>query len=384
MPLRVRVRVALVRIGFLLGRLLGPPRRRVVLATSHAARLTGNLAFIHDELARREPPVPTAVLAFRATASTRGLVVGSLASLRSGFLLASSRVTIVDDYFQPMYAVTPRAGTRYVQVWHAAGAFKKFGYSTLSKSFGQTEELVSAFPIHTNYDVALVSAGQFAPYYAEAFRQPLDVFDASIGIPRTDVLFGERAVAAEARVRAHYRLPARRIVLYAPTFRGDSVLRARAPQGLDLAELQRELGEDHLILLRQHPFVRNLRPLDPALDGFVIDVSDYPDIHELMLVSDVLVTDYSSAMYEFSLLGRPIVFFAPDHDDYHDERGFYFDYRTGVPGPVFETTRDVAAYLRAGEFDLERVARFRDESFDVADGHATERLVDRIVLPALG
>jgi CDP-ribitol ribitolphosphotransferase len=95
------------------------------------------------------------------------------------------------------------------------------------------------------------------------------------------------------------------------------------------------------------------------------------------------VTDYSSAIYEYSLLGRPMAFFAPDHDAYEAERGFYFDFRTGVPGPVFETTHGLARWLRAGEFDLDRVARFRAESFDVADGHATERFVDRLVEPAL-
>ena len=76
-----------------------------------------------------------------------------------------------------------------------------------------------------------------------------------------------------------------------------------------------------------------------------------------MLVSDVLVTDYSSAIYEFALLGRPMVFFAPDYEAYERERGFYFDYRTGVPGPIFETTEALAQYLRAGDFDLDRVER---------------------------
>jgi CDP-ribitol ribitolphosphotransferase len=102
-----------------------------------------------------------------------------------------------------------------------------------------------------------------------------------------------------------------------------------------------------------------------------------------MLVSDVLVTDYSSAIYEYSLLGRPMAFLAPDLDDYEGERGFYFDYRSGVPGPVFETTAQLAAWLRAADFDLDRVARFRDASFDVADGRSTARFVDRVVLPAL-
>jgi teichoic acid ribitol-phosphate primase len=139
-----------------------------------------------------------------------------------------------------------------------------------------------------------------------------------------------------------------------------------------------------VLLMRLHPFVRESAPIPAGLEDFAIDVSDHPDIHELMHVSDVLVTDYSSAIFEFSLLNRPMAFFAPDHAEYDDERGFYFDFRTGVPGPIFETTGELAAWLRAGEFDLARVARFRDESFEIADGHATERFVDQIVLPALG
>jgi CDP-ribitol ribitolphosphotransferase len=123
--------------------------------------------------------------------------------------------------------------------------------------------------------------------------------------------------------------------------------------------------------------------MSPGLAGFVVDASDHPDMNELMLVSDVLVTDYSSAIYEFALLGRPMAFFAPDHDAYERERGFYFDYRTGLPGPTFTDSRALAEHLRAAEFEPERVRRFAAESFDVADGRATERFVDQIVLPAL-
>ena len=102
-----------------------------------------------------------------------------------------------------------------------------------------------------------------------------------------------------------------------------------------------------------------------------------------MLVSDVLVTDYSSAIYEFSLLGRPMAFFAPDYEAYERERGFYFDYRTGVPGPIFETTDELAALSPRREFDLERVDRFRAASFDVADGRSTRRVTDELIVPSL-
>jgi len=198
------------------------------------------------------------------------------------------------------------------------------------------------------------------------------------------VFFGSLRTDAERRVRERYPIPAgRRTILYAPTFRGESIVRARSPQELDLGALHAAIGADHVVLLRQHPFVRSATPIGPALRDFVIDVSDHPDINELMLISDILVTDYSSAIYEYALLDRPMAFFAPDHAAYEAERGFYFDFQTGVPGPIFEATAGLAAWLRAGQFDLERVARFRQESFDVADGAATERFIERVVLPAI-
>lgn len=377
-------RIWLVRIAFLAARIL-PIRHRVVLATSHASRIEGNLACIQAELERRQPAVAVSVLAYRASGGVAGLLRTALNEIRAAYYLATARAFIVDDYFFPIYAIRPRAGTTIVQAWHACGAFKKFGHSVLDKSFGAERALTERVQIHSNYDVCLVSSRAAAVCYAEAFRQPLDRFVWDLGIPRTDLLFGDQrtAVAADT-VRRRYAIPTdRRVVLYAPTFRGERTTDARHPQDLDLHRLRSELGDDHVILVRLHPFVRAGFVVDADLAGFAIDVSDYPEVNELMLVSDVLITDYSSVIFEFALLGRPILLFAPDHEEYERERGFYFDYRNEGPGPVFETADALAAHLRAGVFDTQRIERFRDRWFEIADGHATERVVDRLVLPAL-
>ncbi|MEO7295729.1 MAG: CDP-glycerol glycerophosphotransferase family protein, partial [Candidatus Limnocylindria bacterium] len=302
----------------------------------------------------------------------------------AGYRLATSRLFVVDDYFFPIYAITPRHGTTIVQTWHASGAFKKMGHSLTGKTFGAEAALRSRVRIHANYDICLISSRAVLPHYAEAFDQPPERFVSHIGIPRTDRFFDADAVErASAEVRTRYRLPSdRRVILYAPTFRGDRITDARHRDDLDLHALRRDLGEDHIVLVRLHPFVRARARIGPELAGFVRDVSDHPDISALMLVSDLLVTDYSSAIFEFSLLGRPMAFFAPDLDAYERERGFYFDYRSGVPGPVFTETDALARWIREGPVDLERIRRFRDASFEIADGQASRRFVDEIVIPA--
>jgi len=378
-------RIAVIRIVHRLAALL-PQRRDVVLATSHAPAIGGNLAFIRDELARREPPVPVRILAYASRRGRRGLIQGFINAIRAAYHMATTRMLIIDDYFFPLYVVKRRRGLRVVQTWHASGAFKKIGYSVLDKTFGADEELIGRVAIHSNYDVCLMASQRAAVHYAEAFRQPLERFMTNLGIPRTDALFGaERIERLSAELRQRFDLPSgKRVILYAPTFRGDTVLKARSPENLDVARMQELLGEDHLLLLKLHPFVRDRQLLAASVQRFVRDASDYPDINELMHVSDILLTDYSSAIYEFALLGKPMVFFTPDHADYEHERGFYFEFPADLPGPAFDTTEEVARYIRAGRFDLERVRRFRDESFEVADGHATERFVDQLVIPALG
>jgi CDP-ribitol ribitolphosphotransferase len=361
-----------------------PVRRRVVLATSHADRLSGNLAELRDRLSAGRSAIPVVALARRLRPGWRAGAQAAIDAIVAGWHLATARLFVVDDYYFPMYAIRPRPGTTRVQLWHACGAFKRFGYSVLDRAFGADPSDVAKFPIHTNYDLCLVSAARFAPSYGEAFRQPLDRITARLGIPRTDLFFDapRMAAAAEAVRRAHAVPDGRTVILYAPTFRGERGTSATSPHGLDMARLGQALAEDHVLLYRRHPYVASEPPID-APRGFVIDVSDWPELNELMLVSDILVTDYSSAIFEFALLERPIVFFAPDEIDYEGERGFYWDFRREAPGPIVRTTEELIGIVRAGAYDLDRVRAFRATSFDVADGRATDRLIEEVVLPAL-
>src|SRR5262249_30245417 len=193
----VALRIVLVRLGFLAGR-LRRVQPRIVLATAPGALLAGNLARIPDGLRTAGPRVPVAEIAFRPGRGWRNMLGAAWHALRSGYYLAAARLFVVDDYYFPMYVIRPRPGTTFVQVWHACGAFKKFGYSVLDKGFGAGEEYVRSVPIHANYDLCLVSAARFAPFYAEAFHTPIARFSATLGIPRTDLFFDAEGAARRA------------------------------------------------------------------------------------------------------------------------------------------------------------------------------------------
>ena len=389
LPLRTAVRVFAARAGATLAR-LQPIQERVYIVANRDGVLRGNLAEIERAL-RALPAAPTILREIESEGERSGgtpilsLFLAVLRIAKRSYRVATSRVVIVDDYFFPIYPVKKRSGVTIIQVWHACGAFKRFGRATLEYEWGADEIFLKWVPIHANYDLTLVSSASIAQIYADAFGQPVEKITAAFGIPRTDALAPTlRRDATEREVRTRLGLTdTRTTILYAPTFRGADMKGAGAPELLDIAALYRALGDRYRLVLRLHPFVKSAMRIPEEARDFVVDASREPDVNEVMLAADILVTDYSSIIFEYALLNRPMAFLAPDLAAYERERGFFFDYRSGVPGPVVETTEQLLTWINAKAFDLPRVAKFAAESFDVIDGHATERLVEQVVLPAL-
>ena len=389
LPLRTIVRVFAARAGATLAR-LRPIHERVYIVANRDGVLRGNLAEIERAL-RAHPVAPTILRETGSDDERNGGVpilshfTAVLRIAKRSYRVATSRVVIVDDYFFPIYPVKKRSGVTIIQVWHACGAFKRFGRATLESEWGADEIFLKWAPIHANYDLTLVSSASIAHIYADAFGQPVEKITAAFGIPRTDALAPTlRRDATEREVRTRLGLTDKRTtILYAPTFRGADLKDAGAPELLDIAALYRALGDQYQLILRLHPFVKSAMRIPEEARDFVVDASREPDVNEVMLAADILVTDYSSIIFEYALLNRPMAFLAPDLAAYERERGFFFDYRSGVPGPVFDTTEQLVAWIDAKTFDLPRVLKFAAESFDVMDGRATERLIEQVVLPAL-
>ncbi|MFM2097878.1 MAG: hypothetical protein RIT06_506 [Chloroflexota bacterium] len=387
-PFRTLLRVGAARLGGSLA-MLRPVQNRIYIAAPHDRALRGSLRLIHDKLSCTTP-VPNLLVECRSAIQALDHIAiarsisGLILTMRGAYRVASSRVILVDDYYFSIYPIARRPGTTIVQVWHASGAFKRFGRATVGKGWGADTDFIRHVPIHSNYDLALVSSASVAPAYAEAFGAPVEIFTARFGMPNTDPLIDPvQSATSREQVRTKLGIGSDEIaVLWAPTFRGPSILEAAAPVDLDLELLMSRLSPKHRLILRMHPFVQKSLNIPAALRDRVVDASSEEDINSVLLAGDILVSDYSSLIYEFSLLGRPIALFAPDLDKYEQERGFFFDYRTGVPGPVFAETSELAAWISAATFDLERVRAFAARSFDRADGHATERLVEQVILPA--
>lgn len=270
----------------------------------------------------------------------------------------------------------------YLQTWHGT-PLKKMA-ADIDKIHGRDGGYLSRVTTAAAQWSVLVSPSAYATQaIRSAYRYAGPVVE--LGYPRNDILAAPDHDDRAGKVRRMLGVPdAARTVLYAPTFRDDQSVgggRFKFELPFSLERFHNELGPNVVLMLRMHSLVAGKIKIPEHLREFVIDASSYPDIQELFLASDLLVTDYSSVFFDFSLLKRPMVFFAYDLDLYRDDlRGFYLDYETTVPGPV-ETTEtgflnSVAHLLDHPQKTSEEISQFVGKYNPEADGRATERAVD--------
>jgi CDP-glycerol glycerophosphotransferase (TagB/SpsB family) len=292
---------------------------------------------------------------------------------------AQCKCVFVTDNFDPLYANKPNKGTKVIQLWHACGAFKKWGYSTLDLPWGGSREDMTRFPMHNTYTDVFVSSESVIPCYAEAFNCPKSIIKA-FGTPRTDVFFDEEFVASgrDEMLKLFPEIGNRKIILYAPTFRGNSPDEAYNDMPLDYSKLKNALCNEYVLVLKLHPFTAkkySLSDKEKAEFGdFVFDASNTIKIDKALCAADILIADYSSLIFEYSLLNRPMLFYSYDLNKYEHDRSFYFDYKSFVPGKIVIDNDEIIDSIKNNDFRQGRVKPFKDIFMNACDGKCVKRI----------
>ena len=295
----------------------------------------------------------------------------SLASLKK---LAGSGYIFLNDNFFPFAFMEFNPKNIIVQLWHAPGASKKFGGSADIESHGMLRK------ISEKTDYLIVTSKNIIDYYAEAFQISKTKIK-PLGLPRMDYYFENHDLdKLKSDFCKKYNISRdKKIVLYAPTFRDEEKYN-NVFNYLELDKFNRELGEEYVLALRLHPKIKNFYKDDIKSEGKYVDVTNFESEQELMLISDILITDYSSIMIEYSVLNKPTVFFTYDLDYYlSNERGFYYDFKTTVPGPIVYTSDELIDVIKNNRFDKSKISDFVNSQFDDIDGHSSERIVNYLL-----
>lgn len=292
--------------------------------------------------------------------------------------LATSKYVFVDDASLILSSIPLREETVAINLWHACGAFKKWGRSTAELKFGSSAATLDEYPNYGNLSHVTVSSPEVIWAYEEAMNLPKGVVKAT-GVSRTDLFYDEEFVGSR-RQKLYDIMPEakdKKVILYAPTFRGH-VSTAKSPDKIDFARFYEALGDKYVIVCKHHPFVKKPPVIPEELSSFARDLTNDLSIEDLLCCADICISDYSSLVFEYSLFEKPMIFYAYDYDTYCDWRGFYYDYSEFTPGPVVQTEDDLldAIVNIDTQFDKQRVIDFKEKFMGSCDGHATERIIE--------
>lgn len=268
-----------------------------------------------------------------------------------------SHIVILNDN---NYVVTKfkRPTTKVIQVWHASGAIKKFGNQIPRKYLVQ------------NYDYVVCNADYWKSIFSEAFgvkRNQVVV----MGIPRVDDLCNEQKIDTY-RKRFYTKFPEwkdKYVFLYAPTFRGNIIDGLKKPD-IDLASVLNKMDKEAVFLYKAHPLLGSIDILDN--ENFR-NVSK-ENLYMLMCSCDCLITDYSSIVFDYSLLGKKMICYAPDITDYNSTIGFNIDYCNEMPGSICENEDELIMEMKSKDSQMNKLPLFREKYMEFQDGRNTERV----------
>ncbi|HHD0128637.1 TPA: teichoic acid ribitol-phosphate polymerase TarL [Staphylococcus aureus] len=344
----------------------------VLFTSDSRPTMSGNFEYIYNEMLRQNLDKKYDIhTVFKANITDRR---GIIDKFRLPYLLGKADYIFVDDFHPLIYTVRFRRSQEVIQVWHAVGAFKTVGFSRTGKKGGPFIDSLN----HRSYTKAYVSSETDIPFYAEAFGiKEKNVVPT--GVPRTDVLFDE-AYATQIKQEMEDELPiikGKKVILFAPTFRGSGHGTAHYPFfKIDFERLARYCDKNNaVVLFKMHPFVKNRLNIADKHKQYFVDVSDFREVNDILFITDLLISDYSSLIYEYAVFKKPMIFYAFDLEDYITTRDFYEPYESFVPGKIVQSFDALMDALDNEDYEGEKVIPFLDKHFKYQDGRSSERLV---------
>ena len=354
---------------------LNLPRRkkRILFMSEQNTALGSNLTSILDRMKERgldkEFKIDTSARKWSANNS-------KFSMLRVVSKLAKSEMVFIDDH-APLLDWLKLHNTTLVQTWHAGAGFKSSGYSRWGHMGCPAPQ-----SCHRQYKYGLCGSKKIAHFFSEVWGINTENV-LNTGMPRMDE-YQDPEYRQKTTKELYEKFPmckGKKVILFAPTYRGKNNTDAHYPyEMIDWDRLNEVCSDKYVVLFKMHPWVIKDIEIPEKYSDKMIDVKTYPNINDLFYITDLLITDYSSNIYEYSLMRRPMLFFAFDEIQYSFSRGFHRPYRESAPGKVCETFGELMDAIEKEDFEFEKVEDYVKTQFDHFDSKACDRVIDWIIL----
>lgn len=332
---------------------------QIAFVSNESNHLESDLKLIYDQLSLKDDYQLKTVLINYKKKSLVNNFLYMINCLKQIYIINTSKVVLITDN---NYVISnfKREGVTVIQIWHATGAIKKFG-----------NVIKREYPID-NYDYVISNSDYWKEPYHLAFNVPSDHV-ITTGMPRVDHLVDQDYLETTKNklLKKYPILKDKKIILYAPTFRGN-LYQGFSAIDFDALKVVEALGEDYALVYKFHPLLLNSTL---ANDKRIINLKD-EDTHDLFTISDLLISDFSSIIFDYSLLSKPMYFFVPDLDEYLKTLGCFVDYQKMMPGAICYNEDELIKAIKNNQ--IGNIETFSRLFFKFHDGHNTKRVVTLI------
>lgn len=290
--------------------------------------------------------------------------------------LSAADVIFVDDHV-PLLDYIRLKDTKVIQLWHAGAGFKNVGYSRWGH-----KACPAPMSCHRQYKYGITASRGIAHFFSEVWGME-DEYVLPTGMPRMDEFLDEEyRKNKEKELYERYPLcKGKKVILFAPTYRGKVKRESYYPYDrIDFGEMYDLCQDEYVVLFKMHPFITEPVPIAEKYRDRMMDVGDYLNINDLFYITDLLITDYSSNIFEYSLMNKPMLFYAFDEIIYSFSRGFHRDYKEAAPGKICHTFDELIDAVRDEDFEFHKVKEYVEKHFDYIDSNASNRVIDWALL----
>lgn len=324
-------------------------------------KLPQNMKLISDSIKKLDQKYEEVYLTIKYSNSILGKIRYVIEIAKQIYHIKTSSVVIIDGN-NFVISNIDKKNTKVIQIWHACGAIKKFG-----NDFKRKYDI-------KNYDYIITSSSKSKAIMASAFGVKEEQV-LPLGCARTDILFNKNKMNKykKAMYSKYPEFKSKKVILYAPTFRGEGIY-DKDFLDIDLDKISKILGKEYIILHKHHPII-NIK--HRYLEENVYDVS-HESLYKLFSITDILVSDFSAIIYDFSILEKNMIFYVPDLKEYKRNRGLYIDYEEFVPGDIVYDEDGLAKNILDGKCNIKKIREFKYDFFDFLDGKSADRIADFI------
>lgn len=363
----------IIKIGILFFKLiyfffkLLPTKNKVTFISRQSNELGTDFKLVIDKLKEQDVKIITLTKRLKKDESIYIKIKYVFHMFIQMYHIATSKVVVLDSYCILISLLNHKKELKVIQMWHALGSLKKFGYSIQDKKEGTSKSLSKIMHMHKNYDFILTSSKASLPNFAEAFGYDEDYFKI-IPLPRVDLLNDKQYQKnIKNKIQNDYPiLKNKKNILYAPTFRKNENSEA-INKFLDSVDYNK-----YNVILKLHP-LSNLN----ITNNKVIKDNKYSTL-DMFFISDYIVTDYSAITYEAAFLKKPLFFYTYDIDTYINKRDFYIDYKKEMPGIISNSYKKIIKAIEDDNYDLSKIQKFSDKYIEY-NNNSVNSIIDLIL-----